>query len=139
MGSRGIKILVGSVVIAIALGVLLWVGVSRSTVFYYTVSELRAKGPAVDVRVSGELVSGSVKGLGTTNISFAIHDRDHAGDVVSVTYSGAVPDSFRDQPDAEVVAQGDYLTGDTFQASTLVAKCPSKYQAATTSTSNTAR
>ncbi len=126
-------------VIAAALGVLLWVGISHSTVYYYSVSELQAKGPSVNVRVSGQLVSGSVKGMGTTNISFSIHDRDHTGQVISVTYSGAVPDSFRDQPDTEVVAQGDYLANGSFLASTLIAKCPSKYEAATSSTSTTAR
>jgi len=142
MSSRGIKILIGAVVIGIALGALLWVGISKSTVYYFSVTELRAKGPAVDVRVSGQLVAGSVKGLGTTDISFSIHDRDHTGEIVSVTYRGAVPDSFRDQPGTEVVAQGDYLAGGTFQASTLIAKCPSKYQAATstsTSPSSTTR
>jgi cytochrome c-type biogenesis protein CcmE len=127
------------VVIAAALGVLLWVGISHSTVYYYSVSELEAKGPSVNVRVSGQLVSGSVKGMGTTNITFSLHDRDGKGQVISVTYSGAVPDSFRDQPDTEVVAQGDYLPGGPFVASTLIAKCPSKYEAATSSTSPTAR
>ena len=139
MSSRSIKILCGAVVIAAALGVLLWVGISHSTVYYYSVSELEAKGPSVNVRVSGQLVSGSVKGMGTTNISFSIHDRDHSSQVISVTYSGAVPDSFRDHPDTEVVAQGDYLASGSFLASTLIAKCPSKYEAATSSTSTTAR
>ena len=139
MSSRSIKILCGAVVIAAALGVLLWVGISHSTVYYYSVSELEAKGPSVNVRVSGQLVGGSVKGVGTTNISFSIHDRDHSGQAISVTYSGAVPDSFRDQPDTEVVAQGDYLASGSFLASTLIAKCPSKYEAATSSTSTTAR
>ncbi len=139
MSPRGIKILCGAVVIAVALGMLLWVGISHSTVYYYTVSELQSKGPSVNVRVSGQLVSGSVKGRGTTNISFSIHDRDHADEVISVAYTGAVPDSFRDQSDTEVVAQGDYLAGGSFLASTLVAKCPSKYEAATSSTTTTAR
>jgi cytochrome c-type biogenesis protein CcmE len=139
VSSRGIRILIGAVVIAIAFGALLWVGISHSTVYYYTVSELRAKGPAVDVRVSGQLVNGSITALGVTDVSFAIHDRDHTGEVISVTFSGVVPDSFRDQPDTEVVVQGDYLSGDTFQASTILAKCPSKYEAATSSTTATAR
>ncbi len=46
MSARAIKILVGAVVVAVAVGALVWVGVGRGSVYYYTVSELLAKGPA---------------------------------------------------------------------------------------------
>jgi cytochrome c-type biogenesis protein CcmE len=130
VSSRGIKILVGTVVIAVALGVLIWVAVGRGSVYYYTVSELVAKGPMPHVRVSGELVEGSVEGLGTTTLKFVLHDRDQTGQTIAVAYSGAVPDSFKDQPDTEVVAEGDFVGGDSFVATVLEAKCPSKYEAA---------
>ncbi len=44
---------------------------------------------------------------------------------LSVLYQGVVPDSFK--PDAEVVLEGQYGEDGTFQATTLLAKCPSKY------------
>jgi len=130
VSSRTIKIVVGAVVIAVALGVLLWVAVGRGSVYYYTVSELLAKGPAERVRVSGELVDGSVEGLGTTNLKFVLHDRDYPEQTIAVAYKGAIPDSFKDQPDTEVVAEGDYVAGESFLATVLTAKCPSKYEAA---------
>ena len=130
MSSRAIKILVGSVVVAIAVGVLLWVGVGRGSVYYYTVSELLAKGPAQQVRVSGELVAGTVDGLGTTTLKFVLHDREQTGQTMAVVYNGPIPDSFRDQADAEVVAEGDLVSGGSFVATGLTAKCPSKYEAA---------
>jgi cytochrome c-type biogenesis protein CcmE len=130
MSGRAIKILVASVVVAVAVGVLVWVGVGQGSVYYYTVSELIAKGPAQQVRVSGELVQGSVQGLGTTNLKFVIHDRDDQAQTIPVVYTGAIPDSFRDQANSEVVAEGDFGTNGAFAATVLTAKCPSKYEAA---------
>jgi cytochrome c-type biogenesis protein CcmE len=130
MSSRRIKIVVGAVVIAAALGVLIWVAVGRGSVYYYTVSELLTKGPTPQVRVSGELVGGSVQGLGTTSLNFILHDRDQPEQTIAVAYTGAIPDSFKDQPDSEIVAEGNYVLGKSFQATVLEAKCPSKYEAA---------
>lgn len=130
MSGRTIKILAGALVIAVAVGALVWVGVGRSSVYYYTVSELLAKGPAEQVRVSGELVGGSVDGLGTTTLTFVLHDRDQDSHIIPVVYSGAIPDSFKDQADSEVVAEGDFAADGSFVATNLVQKCPSKYEAA---------
>ena len=130
MSSRSIKILVGSLVVVVAVGVLLWVGIGRGSVYYYTVAELLAKGPSQQVRVSGQLVDGSVEGLGTTTLKFLLHDRVTSSQTIAVVFSGAIPDSFRNQPDAEVVAEGDMLAGGSFAATLLEAKCPSKYEAA---------
>jgi cytochrome c-type biogenesis protein CcmE len=130
MSSRSIKILIGSLVVVVAVGVLIWVGIGRGSVYYYTVSELAAKGPSQQVRVSGELVGGTVQGLGTTTLKFVLHDRDKSDTTLSVVYNGAIPDSFRDQPDAEVVAEGDLVNSGSFVAKVLTPKCPSKYEAA---------
>jgi cytochrome c-type biogenesis protein CcmE len=130
MSGRAIKILVASVVVAVAVGVLVWVGVGQSSVYYYTVSELLAKGPTQQVRVSGELVEGSVQGLGTTTLKFVLHDRDNNDKTIPVVYTGVIPDSFRDQANSEVVAEGDFGDGGSFAATVLTAKCPSKYEAA---------
>lgn len=130
MSSRAIKILVGAVVIGVAVGALVWVGVGRGSVYYYTVSELVTKGPTQQARVSGELVGGSVEGLGTTTLKFVLHDRDRSDQTISVVYNGAIPDSFKDQADSEVVAEGDLVAGGSFIATVLIPKCPSKYEAA---------
>lgn len=130
MSGRTIKILAGAVVVAVAVGVLVWVGVGRSSVYYFTVSELLAKGPTEQVRVSGELIEGSVDGLGTTTLTFVLHDRESADHTMAVVFNGAIPDSFRDEPNAEVVAEGDYVGDGSFNATGLTQKCPSKYEAA---------
>ncbi len=130
MSSRVIKISVGAVVVAVAVGVLIWVAVGRGSVVYYTVSELLAKGPAQQISVSGELTGGTVQGLGTTNLKFVMHDRANPARAISVTYTGAIPDTFKDQADAEVVAEGDFAAGQTLTATAIQSKCPSKYEAA---------
>ena len=46
---------------------------------------------------------------------------------IRVTYSGIVPDTFKDA--AEVVVEGKYdLESGLFTAHVLLAKCPSKYE-----------
>ena len=130
MSARTIKITVAVFVVVVAVGALVWVGVGRGSVYYYTVSELLTKGSTEKVRVSGQLVEGSVEGMGTTTLTFVIHDRDVPDQTISVVYNGAIPDSFRDEAGSEVVAEGDFVGPDSFAATTLTAKCPSKYEAA---------
>ena len=59
-------------------------------------------------------------------IRFVISDGGHS---LPVVYSGIVPDIFR--PGITVVVEGHYTGQGPFQAQTLLAKCPSKFQAAT--------
>jgi cytochrome c-type biogenesis protein CcmE len=51
------------------------------------------------------------------------------GNVMSVSYTGVVPDTFKDE--AEVVLKGR-IAGDGFHTDPngVIAKCPSKYEAA---------
>ena len=52
--------------------------------------------------------------------------KDTKGDVMPVEYRGVIPGNF-DQA-VSIVAIGEYK-GDHFEASQLLVKCPSKYQA----------
>ena len=61
---RKTRLIAGLVVIAAAVGVLLWLAVGRGAVYYYTVSELKALTGVQHVRVSGELQGGSLAGGG---------------------------------------------------------------------------
>ena len=60
------------------------------------------------------------------SVSFVITD---SMQTLPVTYSGVVPDIFR--PGVQVVVEGHYTGTGPFQAQTLLAKCPSKFQSAT--------
>ena len=90
-----------------------------------TPSELLAKKGSGDYKLTGKVVDGSVKRQGES-LSFAVRDRDGSASV-PVTYSGVVPDPFREG--REVIVDGK-LEGGTFVAErdSLVTKCPSKFQ-----------
>jgi cytochrome c-type biogenesis protein CcmE len=131
LGSRKLKVLSAAVVVVVAVGVLLWLGLGRGAVYYYSVSEFNSLANAQNVRVSGELVAGTLlrEGASGTHFTFQIHDRDLPATNLNVTYDGALPGTFEDRADTEVVVQGDRLPDGTFLAHTFIAKCPSKYEA----------
>jgi len=90
-----------------------------------TPSELLAKKGTGDYKLTGKVVDGSVKRQGDS-LSFAVRDRNGSASV-PVTYTGVVPDPFREG--REVIVDGK-LEGGTFvaQRDSLITKCPSKFQ-----------
>ena len=90
-----------------------------------TPSQLLAKKGSGDYKLTGKVVDGSVERRGES-LSFAIRDRSGSASL-PVTYTGVVPDPFREG--REVVVDGK-LQGGTFVAErdSLVTKCPSKFQ-----------
>jgi cytochrome c-type biogenesis protein CcmE len=140
MGGKKLKFLIGGLVVVAAIASLAFFAVRENMVYYYTVTELQDKGASTNVRVSGDLVSGTlVKGNVGEPIKFKIFDPADKNKVVFVTYTGAVPDTFKDDPanQVQVVVEGDYLTDGTFNADFLLAKCPSKYEKAQADTATT--
>jgi cytochrome c-type biogenesis protein CcmE len=90
-----------------------------------TPSQLLAQKGGGDYKLTGKVVDGSVKRQGDS-LSFAIRDRTGSASV-PVTYTGVVPDPFREG--REVVVDGK-LEGGRFVAErdSLVTKCPSKFE-----------
>jgi cytochrome c-type biogenesis protein CcmE len=100
-----------------------------SAVYYMTISELRSCKTCLtqDVRVAGVVQRGSiVNNEETQTVHFVI---TQGSQTMPVTYNGVVPDIFG--PGITVVVEGQYTGSGPFQAQTLLAKCPSKFQAAT--------
>jgi cytochrome c-type biogenesis protein CcmE len=127
--SAGTKFYAGGAIIAVAIiGLVVW-AMNRpgSTAFYLTTTEVAAgtrSSGAEEVRVNGNVVPGTVSrdGLATT---FAITDGNTQ---VTVHTERPLPDSFRDDAQTEIVARGSY-DGQRFNASEVLAKCPSKFRA----------
>ena len=69
---------------------------------------------------------GSIRSEGTTH-TFRVRDRDGSASV-PVSYTGALPDPFRDGREiiVDVRKQGDMFVG---EQDSLVTKCPSKFTA----------
>lgn len=84
------------------------------------------------VRVQGTLVKGSlVRRDQPCEYRFNIEDIKKKGVVLPVRYSQCiVPDTFRDMPgmDVDVTAEGKLSQAGNFEATTIFAKCPSKYE-----------
>ena len=90
-------------------------------------SQLAASAKAGQVyELTGKVQPGSIKSDGTTH-TFRVRDR--AGRVsVPVSYTGALPDPFRDGREiiVDVRKRGDTFVG---ERDSLVTKCPSKFTA----------
>jgi cytochrome c-type biogenesis protein CcmE len=90
-----------------------------------TPSQLLSSGGSGDYKLTGKVVDGSVRRSGDT-LSFSIRDREGTRSV-PVTYTGLVPDPFRDG--REVIVDGRLQDGRfVAERDSLVTKCPSKFQ-----------
>ena len=122
--------IIAGVAIAGAILYLVLANTGKSAQYYMTVSELRACASCGTqmVRVAGVVAA---DGLTRDNTHQIIHFvvKDDGG-TLPVEYGGVVPDVFK--PGIQVVVEG-HLTNGLFKASSLLAKCPSKFQSATPS------
>jgi cytochrome c-type biogenesis protein CcmE len=86
---------------------------------------LGASPPTGKVDVTGKVVPGSIVHQGE-ELDFRIADRDDPAQSIPVTYTGTVPDPFRDG--REVVITGELKDGTLAgQKDSLITKCPSKF------------
>jgi cytochrome c-type biogenesis protein CcmE len=132
-GKRIGRLAIGILLVSVALAWLVFAGTRRNLVYYYEVDELLAASENLDgeIRISGDVVAGSVEhDAGSRELRFAITrvEAPTGSPSVPVVYQGTVPDIFR--PGIQVVVEGRLAEDGTFHAETLLAKCPSKYQAA---------
>jgi cytochrome c-type biogenesis protein CcmE len=124
MSQRAIRIGLTSLVLAVAFGGLLYTSIGETAQYYKYVNEVMAEpdawygkplqvhGYARDIRRKRD----------SLDWSFELH---REGQVMRATYTGITPDTFLN--DSEVVLQGT-LTPNGFQATSMTAKCPSKYE-----------
>jgi cytochrome c-type biogenesis protein CcmE len=116
-------------VIALSAAVLLAVGLIYTSFSASTEakqpSQLLSAAPGASYELTGKVVPGSIKHEGE-QLDFAVADRDNPSKSIPVTYTGTVPDPFRDG--REVIVNGKVEDG-TFvgEKDTLVTKCPSKF------------
>ena len=125
-----IRLFLGLGLVLAAFSYLFFSGMEAAQVYYLTVGEYHEKSsqlnPNEPFRISGRVEPGSVvqadNGL---DLEFTVYDPAIANATMSVAYHGVVPDTFMEN--SEVVVEGS-ISGDVFEAHTLLAKCPSKYE-----------
>ena len=116
---------------------LLWSTLRDGTEYYKNVDEVMTSPQAWEgkkVQLHGYVVPGSIyRKRDSLEYKFKVQNTparsSEAGMVVDASYSGVVPDTFKDE--AEVVLKGR-LDGAVFltDPNGVMAKCPSKYEAA---------
>ena len=89
---------------------------------------LREAQPGRSYQLTGTVVNGSVRHDGSV-LHFSVADRAGGADAVPITYTGIVPDPFREGREVIVTVQkqGAEYTG---ERDSLITKCPSKYTVA---------
>ena len=124
------KFFIGGLLI---LGAIAYVTISSfqtNAIYYLTLRELNAqRGSLINqpVRVNAPLDKSSIQFDDKTLILKFNLREDNL--VLPVVYKGVKPDTF--EQGESVVAEGKLGQDGTFQASTLLVKCPSKYEAGT--------
>lgn len=124
------RLLVGLGLILAAFGYLFMSGM-KDSVYYLTVDEYQERAaslaPDEPFRISGRVEPDSVVLSDTgLDLQFTVYDPGREDATLFVAYHGVVPDTFMEN--SEVVVEGT-MKDDVFQAHTLLAKCPSKYEA----------
>jgi cytochrome c-type biogenesis protein CcmE len=127
--TRRLKLLIGAMVVAAAIGYLVYGGIQETLVYFVTPSELEAKGTSAygkSLRLGGLVKEGSwVRQEGNLVHTFELVDESST---IRVAFRGIPPDLFGEGRGALV--EGSYGPTGVFQAKTILAKHAEDYTAA---------
>ncbi|MCK5351365.1 cytochrome c maturation protein CcmE [bacterium] len=126
------KITIAVLAVLLAVGYLIFTGISDTGVYFRTVSEVIDQASIFNeksLRISGDVVDGSVDyDQDKLLLSFTIRDTENETMTMQARYQGVMPDAFKE--DIEVILEGTYYQYDNlFNATIMLVKCPSKYVA----------
>lgn len=126
--NKNLKFIIGGLLL-IGLVAALMVQATMSTGAYYmTVSEVQSRSASLvgeRVRVSGTVVDGS-EDWRPQEVTLRFSIADENGSQLPIVFSGPRPDNF--QRAASAIVEGELLPDGSFQAETLLLKCPSRYE-----------
>ena len=111
-------------------GYLMASSIGETAMYYLTPGELTAKVKGdstfydTGVKMGARVVPGTIdRDPSGRAVKFSVTD---GAQVIPVSYRGVIPDTFTDSVD--VVVEGRYHRDGTFVATTLLAKCASRYE-----------
>jgi cytochrome c-type biogenesis protein CcmE len=133
--SNTTRITIAVVIILGTIGWLAYSGYGAGKSYYVTIAELGGMGDKAyhsNLRVEGFVEPGSIIQSGP-HVEFVLNEYEShsakapSGRLLKVSYKGSEPppDTFKD--DAQALAEGTYGRDGVFHATTLQAKCASKY------------
>lgn len=128
--SKQKKLIAGSIIVISAVGYLIFAGMKDTMVYFFTVSEVLSKGQSsIDkgMRIGGKVSQNSIYwDQENLNLKFVMED-EKTQEKLMVEYHGTIPDTFKEGVTA--IVEGKLSEDKIFHARTLLAKCPSKYEA----------
>ncbi len=129
----GHKFLIGAGVIVGSMALLMAQGVKQFGQYSMTPAELASaasKDPRIfdtGLKMEAKVVPGTIRrNTAAQTIDFQVSDGKQ---MYPVTYRGLAPDTFTDKQEIEVVVEGRLGRDGVFRATTLLAKCGSRYEA----------
>ena len=124
------KFLIGGAIVLSTSGYLMWTSIRDTATYYLTPTELATKVAGDSrfvergVKVGARVVNGTIeRDPSGRSLTFKMTDGAHT---YAVNYRGIAPDTFTDGVD--VVVEGKLGSDGTFHATTLLAKCASRYE-----------
>jgi len=128
MSKKATRAVISAMILVSAVVMVLYTTVSQGAEYYKHVDEVMTSPDqwyGKNMQLHGFVVDKSIERRpNSLDFRFKLRNGDH---VVLATYTGLVPDTFKDG--AEIVLSGK-LGPDGFDAYNMTAKCPSKYEAA---------
>ncbi len=129
------RFVVGAVALLGVVGYLMVTGMQDSMTYFLTPGELAARMASdpstrdLGIRLGGRVVPGTVRfDQKTLDLRFQVMDIPTGTQRYTVHYNGPVPDTFQEGRD--VVAEGRLGADGTFEATNVLTKCGSRYEAA---------
>lgn len=132
-GGFNTKYLVGGLLLLLFVAILgyqMFQATATTGAYYMTVAEVQERASALfgqRVRVSGTVVDGS-EDWNPQDITLKFAIADEGGKTLPIVFYGPRPDNF--QRAASAIVEGELLPNGSFQAETLLLKCPSRYEEA---------
>jgi len=127
------KFAIGAAVILGSVTLLITEGVKQTGTYFLTPTQLverTERDPSfhdVGLKVAAKVVKGSIqRDQAAQRVDFRISDGTQT---FPVTFVGHVPDTFTDENDIDVVVEGKLDRNNVFQATDVIAKCGSRYEA----------
>jgi len=124
------RFFIGAALVVGTVGYLMASGIKDTGVYFLTPTELATRVSAdpsfynVGVKMGARVVTGSIqRDVASQTVTFQATDGQQTYPVV---YRGLAPDTFTD--DVDVVVEGRLMQDGTFRATTLLAKCGSRYE-----------
>lgn len=124
---RGVRLIAALSAAVVLASALIYTSFSAASPALSPSQLVRQAQPGRSYQLTGSVAAGSVRREGTV-LAFSVRDRA-GGTTVPVTYTGTVPDPFREGREIIVTVQkqGARYVG---ERDSLITKCPSKYQTA---------